>query len=84
MRKMKDSGIEWIGEIPEEWDTCKLLYVLREKVSDGPHETPNTVDEGVPFISVDSINDTEFIDLSVASKYISESDYYEYCKKSST
>ena len=23
-RKMKDSGIEWIGEIPEEWNKCKL------------------------------------------------------------
>ena len=24
MRKMKDSGIEWIGEIPEEWETVPL------------------------------------------------------------
>lgn len=27
MRKMKDSGIEWIGEIPEEWGICKLKNV---------------------------------------------------------
>ena len=36
-RKMKDSGIEWIGEIPEEWKTIKFnaLYDLRnQKVSD--------------------------------------------------
>ena len=26
MRKMKDSGIEWIGEIPEGWKTQKLKY----------------------------------------------------------
>ena len=26
-RKMKDSGIEWIGEIPEEWDTLSLKYL---------------------------------------------------------
>ncbi len=25
-RKMKDSGVEWIGEIPEEWGTAKLKY----------------------------------------------------------
>lgn len=25
-RKMKDSGIEWIGEIPEGWETQKLKY----------------------------------------------------------
>jgi type I restriction enzyme S subunit len=26
-RKMKDSGIEWIGEIPEDWKTKKLKYI---------------------------------------------------------
>lgn len=25
-RKMKDSGIEWIGEIPEDWEISKLKY----------------------------------------------------------
>ena len=24
MRTMKDSGIEWIGQIPQEWDVCKI------------------------------------------------------------
>lgn len=24
MRRMKDSGIAWIGEIPEEWEIKKL------------------------------------------------------------
>lgn len=26
-RKMKDSGIEWIGEIPEEWDIKRLKFL---------------------------------------------------------
>jgi len=30
-RKMKDSGIEWIGEIPEEWEVCKLKPFLKWK-----------------------------------------------------
>ena len=37
MRKMKDSGIEWIGEIPEDWEVGRIgeLYTERkEKVSD--------------------------------------------------
>ena len=29
-RKMKDSGIEWIGEIPEGWDIVKLKYFLSD------------------------------------------------------
>lgn len=27
-RQMKDSGIEWIGEIPVEWDICKFKTVI--------------------------------------------------------
>lgn len=27
MRKMKDSGIEWIGEIPQEWKVLSLKYI---------------------------------------------------------
>ncbi len=26
MRKMKDSGIEWIGQIPSDWDISKIKY----------------------------------------------------------
>ena len=36
-REMKDSGIEWIGEIPEDWKISQIgqMYVeRREKVSD--------------------------------------------------
>ena len=28
MRQMKDSGIEWIGEIPQTWGTLRLKYCL--------------------------------------------------------
>ena len=30
-RKMKDSGIKWIGEIPEDWEIRKLKYTLEER-----------------------------------------------------
>ena len=29
MREMKDSGIEWIGEIPKDWKLCKVNYLFR-------------------------------------------------------
>ena len=29
--KMKDSGVEWIGQIPEHWTIKKLKYVLSER-----------------------------------------------------
>ena len=81
MRKMKDSGIEWIREIPESWDVSKLLYFLRCPICDGPHETPDVLTEGIPFISVDSLNESEHIDFSVVKKFISEEQYLEYKKK---
>lgn len=28
MRKMKDSGIEWIGQIPSDWMCCKQKYLI--------------------------------------------------------
>lgn len=82
-REMKDSGVEWIGEIPKNWDVMKLLFVLRRSITDGPHETPNLVEsqEGIPFISVDSLNNTKQVDLSIVKKYISVKDYKEYRKK---
>ena len=30
-RPMKDSGIEWIGEIPQEWEIIPFRYVLKER-----------------------------------------------------
>ena len=30
-RPMKDSGIEWIGDIPEEWETAKVKFSIRWK-----------------------------------------------------
>ncbi len=26
-RKMKDSGIPWIGEIPSDWEVCQLKRI---------------------------------------------------------
>ena len=36
---MKDSGVEWIGEIPEHWKMVRLKFLLSQIV-DCPHETP--------------------------------------------
>ena len=77
----KDSGVKWLGEIPSHWDSASLLYLLRAKISDGPHETPNLIEDGIPFISIDSLNETKEIDFSVVKKFISYKDYERYCYK---
>ena len=41
MRAMKDSGIEWIGQIPQEWETKKLKFLVNLR-------TDKTADKTVP------------------------------------
>lgn len=77
----KDSGVEWIGKIPSHWEVVPLLYMLRQKICDGPHETPKLVDDGIPFISIDSLNDSEKINFDIVKKFISEEDYQRYLLK---
>ena len=52
MREMKDSGIEWIGAIPQDWKTDRLQWHLKEiNVSNNPIQTKNilslTIEAGV-------------------------------------
>lgn len=49
-RKMKDSGIEWIGEMPEEWEIGRIgqLYNERkEKVSDYDYQPLSVTMKGI-------------------------------------
>lgn len=56
--KMKDSGIEWIGEIPEEWDCKKLKYIIANPLMYGANETGNDFDEQYPrYIRITDINE---------------------------
>ena len=78
--KLVPSGIEWIGDVPEGWRTMKTLYCLSMPITDGPHETPELYDDGVPFISADAVSDG-FINFDNKRGYISEEYYEECCKK---
>ena len=50
MREMKDSGIEWIGAIPQDWQLSKIgsLYTQRnEKVSDKEYQPLSVTMQGI-------------------------------------
>lgn len=71
---MKDSGIEWIGEIPNHWGICKLNNVVSFFNGDRGKNYPNEneyVIEGIPFINAGnlengriSFNNMKYISLS--------------------
>ncbi|MDQ6969237.1 MAG: restriction endonuclease subunit S [Mariprofundus sp.] len=44
----KDSGVEWLGDVPSHWVIKKLKYIC--KVQTGSKDTVNAIDEGIyPF-----------------------------------
>lgn len=60
--KMKDSGVEWIGEVPEGWKICKVKQISN-KITDGAHISPDTTNGEFKFLSVTNMNDTGALDF---------------------
>lgn len=48
--KMKDSGVQWIGEIPEHWEFKKLKYVLRLK-----NDKVSSLESNLPYVGLENI-----------------------------
>lgn len=75
----KDSGVEWLGKVPKEWTIVSLSRLLATPVTDGPHETPEFLSEGIPFLSVDGIQEGELV--FDGKRFISEQDHFRFSKK---
>ena len=46
---MKDSGVEWLGEVPAHWSVGNIKYFL-EAIGDVDHYMPQSVDKGIPYV----------------------------------
>ena len=55
MREMKDSGIEWIGQIPKDWSINRLKYLFTNKKG-LPITKENLIDSGLPVVSYGQIH----------------------------
>jgi len=76
---MKDSGVKWLGELPTHWKVTPLKHVVATPITDGPHETPEFIDDGVLFVSAEAVSSGN-INFSKA-RYISREDHLRYSKK---
>lgn len=67
--EMKDSGVEWIGDVPKKWVVSTIKYVT-DYLGCGIASTPDYVDEheGVLFLSAQNIQDNK-LDFAV-KRYI--------------
>lgn len=61
-REMKDSGVEWIGEIPREWETIKNKYMLNIKKAKLPSEF-FTDSNYTPYMSMEYIRNPSITPL---------------------
>jgi type I restriction enzyme S subunit len=78
MREMKDSGIEYIGQIPVNWDVLNLKYLGFTKSGLG-NKKPQDFGHGYPFISYKNIYSNFSIDESFEDLVAStESDRENY------
>ena len=60
--ELKDSGIEWLGEIAKDYEICRVKDVTT-LVTDGSHIAPDTSSEVYNFVSVADMDDFGMIDL---------------------
>ena len=78
--KYKASGEEWLGEVPEEWEVLPLKRIVEIPITDGPHETPQFVDEGVAFVSAEAVSSGK-INFAKIRAYITLEDNARFSKK---
>ena len=72
MRHYKDSGIVWIGKIPEDWKLSRLKFVLRSPIESG--KRPNESEGKILSVGGEHIQNGNF-DLS-RPMYVTESTYF--------
>ena len=70
---MKDSGIPWIGEIPEGWTVAPLKKQL-ESIVDYRGKTPEKTESGIFLVTAKNIKNGK-IDYALSQEYVSEEDY---------
>lgn len=77
---MKPSGIEWLGDVPAHWEVSQIKRIVSTPVTDGPHETPDFLDEGVPFVSAEAVSSGS-IDFTKIRGHISREAHERYAVK---
>jgi type I restriction enzyme S subunit len=71
---MKDSGVEWLGEVPEHWSVPKLIQ-LTSRIGDGLHSTPKYADgTGYYFVNGNNLKDGSIL-ISNTAKEVPEDEY---------
>ena len=71
--EMKSSGVEWIGEIPNDWNAVPLTKYL-ESIIDYRGRTPEKTENGRFLVTAKNIRDGK-IDYEISQEFTSENEY---------
>ncbi len=72
---MRDSGVEWLGQVPAHWETLNLNRIVTTFV-DYRGRTPAKTDEGRPLVTAGAVRNG-IIDLARSPQFVSEETYHE-------
>lgn len=75
MREMKDSGVQWIGEMPSDWMTMRVKNVASKMQSGGTPDSSNDgfyveKENGIPWVTIADMSTVSYV--TDTGKYISE------------
>jgi type I restriction enzyme S subunit len=78
--RLKRSGVDWLGDVPEHWEVLPLKRAVSTRITDGPHETPEFVAAGIDFLSAEAMVDGR-LDSERRRGYILREAHETYCRK---
>lgn len=59
--KMKDSGIEWLGQVPEHWDVKRIRFLIEGGLANGLFKKKEFFGSGVKLINVFDVYREDFV-----------------------
>jgi len=74
------TGSIFFPEIPASWHPAALKRLLSQPLTDGPHETPEFIPEGIPFVSAEAVKGGR-VDFERKRGFISKELHELYSKK---
>lgn len=74
------TGSIFFPELPASWKACALKHVVSTPITDGPHETPEFLPDGIPFVSAEAVKGGR-VDFARKRGYISPQLHRAYCAK---
>ncbi len=76
---MKDSGVEWLGEVPEHWKRKPMNYLIAHTV-DNRGRTPTVIGHGIPMVEVSQVAGQGYYTSDNYTKFITKESYKQFVR----